>query len=521
MPLVLVVALLGATVRIYFALQSMHFLITELIPDDAFYYFVISRNTALGRGISFDGINPTNGIHPLWMVLLVPVFALLEGAASVRAPLLIGALFDVVAGLLIYLVLRNSLRRAGLIAVPVAFVVFSMWMFSPFAIRQSLNGLETSLNLLLLTTVIFLMMRLKVANLSSVIVVSAIWGLVLLSRTDTILFWIPAIAFIFLRAPKKNLKPIVVSVFTTLLVLSPWIIWNLLTFDTVVQSSAVAMPQFIRANWLAETGQEATPFRILSHIKSLIWLDFRRLLTFSGLAPRAIIVVVALCILILLTTKKAAHSVLSLLQKNAYLLVGLAAWFIVHDGIRWMTRDWYFVVPVLIVWLSVAFLVAGAFTVFRIRGWTSAGVLFAALLIFQVSAPAVAMWNQLVPTLGRTPWPWQARMLEGANWIRESLPEDAFVGSWNAGILGFYSERVVTNLDGVVNNEILSYVRNNQVCEYLNDANVEFVAEFDSGINAWAPFWVENGEPRVSLEPIWLASGVGNPFSVYRFNGNC
>ena len=131
------------------------------------------------------------------------------------------------------------------------------------------------------------------------------------------------------------------------------------------------------------------------------------------------------------------------------------------------------------------------------------------------------MWNQLVPTLGRTPWPWQARMLEGANWIRESLPEDAFVGSWNAGILGFYSERVVTNLDGVVNNEILSYVRNNQVCEYLNDAKVEFVAEFDSGINAWAPFWVENGEPRVSLEPIWLASGDGNPFSVYRFNGKC
>ena len=191
----------------------MHFLITELIPDDAFYYFAISRNTALGRGISFDGINPTNGIHPLWMVLLVPVFALVEGAASVRAPLLIGALFDVAAGLLIYLVLRNSLRRAGLIAVPVAFVVFSMWMFSPFAIRQSLNGLETSLNLLLLTTVIFLMMRLEVANFSSVIVVSAIWGLVLLSRTDTILFWIPAIAFIFLRAPKKNLKPIVVSVF--------------------------------------------------------------------------------------------------------------------------------------------------------------------------------------------------------------------------------------------------------------------------------------------------------------------
>ena len=54
--------------------------------DDAFYYFGIARNVAEGHGSTFDGINLTNGYHPLWMLLSVPVFGLgLDGTGAVRA----------------------------------------------------------------------------------------------------------------------------------------------------------------------------------------------------------------------------------------------------------------------------------------------------------------------------------------------------------------------------------------------------------------------------------------------------
>ena len=43
--------------------------------DDAYYYFGIARNVADGHGSTFDGINSTNGYHPLWLALCVPVFA--------------------------------------------------------------------------------------------------------------------------------------------------------------------------------------------------------------------------------------------------------------------------------------------------------------------------------------------------------------------------------------------------------------------------------------------------------------
>src|SRR3970040_241629 len=44
--------------------------------DDAYYYFKVAQNISEGHGSTFDGINPTNGYHPLWMLVCVPIFAL-------------------------------------------------------------------------------------------------------------------------------------------------------------------------------------------------------------------------------------------------------------------------------------------------------------------------------------------------------------------------------------------------------------------------------------------------------------
>jgi hypothetical protein len=49
-------------------------LLIESFHDDAYYYFEVASNLAAGRGSTFDGIEPTNGYHPLWLLLLTPVF---------------------------------------------------------------------------------------------------------------------------------------------------------------------------------------------------------------------------------------------------------------------------------------------------------------------------------------------------------------------------------------------------------------------------------------------------------------
>ena len=44
--------------------------------DDVYYYFVIAKNIINGYGSSYDGISLTNGYHPLWMMAILPIFAL-------------------------------------------------------------------------------------------------------------------------------------------------------------------------------------------------------------------------------------------------------------------------------------------------------------------------------------------------------------------------------------------------------------------------------------------------------------
>jgi hypothetical protein len=41
--------------------------------DDSFFYIKTANNIAKGLGSTFDGINTTNGYHPLWMLILVLV----------------------------------------------------------------------------------------------------------------------------------------------------------------------------------------------------------------------------------------------------------------------------------------------------------------------------------------------------------------------------------------------------------------------------------------------------------------
>ena len=45
------------------------------IRDDAYYYYKVAQNISEGHGSTFDGINPTNGYHPLWMLICIPIFA--------------------------------------------------------------------------------------------------------------------------------------------------------------------------------------------------------------------------------------------------------------------------------------------------------------------------------------------------------------------------------------------------------------------------------------------------------------
>ena len=94
--------------------------------DDAYYYFKVAQNISEGHGSTFDGINRTNGYHPLWMLICIPIFALarFDLILPLRVLLLVMSGLSVVTAILLY-------RLLGRVFAPAIGALAALfWVFS-------------------------------------------------------------------------------------------------------------------------------------------------------------------------------------------------------------------------------------------------------------------------------------------------------------------------------------------------------------------------------------------------------
>jgi hypothetical protein len=110
--------------------------------DDAYYYFKVAQNISEGHGSTFDGINETNGYHPLWMFICVPIFALarFDLILPLRVLFLVMSGFSVATAILLY-------RLIGKVFVPAIGAIAALyWAFSTDILKQVYQqGLETGI----------------------------------------------------------------------------------------------------------------------------------------------------------------------------------------------------------------------------------------------------------------------------------------------------------------------------------------------------------------------------------------
>jgi hypothetical protein len=94
--------------------------------DDAYYYFKVAQNISEGHGSTFDGINRTNGYHPLWMLVCIPIFSLarFDLILPLRVLLLVMSGLSVATAILLY-------RLIGRIFAPAIGAIAALfWVFS-------------------------------------------------------------------------------------------------------------------------------------------------------------------------------------------------------------------------------------------------------------------------------------------------------------------------------------------------------------------------------------------------------
>ena len=101
----IILILVVMTISLYAALSDAQNLSWRWFTrDDAYYYFKVAQNISEGHGSTFDGIDATNGYHPLWMLVCIPIFALarFDLILPLRILLLVMSGLSVATGILLY-----------------------------------------------------------------------------------------------------------------------------------------------------------------------------------------------------------------------------------------------------------------------------------------------------------------------------------------------------------------------------------------------------------------------------------
>ena len=157
--------------------------------DDAYYYFKVAQNISEGHGSTFDGINATNGYHPLWMLICVPIFALarFDLILPLRVLLLVMSGLSVATAILLY-------RLVGKVFVPAIGAIAALfWVFSfdVLAIVYQ-HGLETGIAAFFIVLLIYKLYgfdkswRTQAVSKRQILTLGIIAALAMFSRLDLV-----------------------------------------------------------------------------------------------------------------------------------------------------------------------------------------------------------------------------------------------------------------------------------------------------------------------------------------------
>jgi NADH:ubiquinone oxidoreductase subunit 6 (subunit J) len=487
--------------------------------DDAFYYFGIARNVANGHGSTFDGINPTNGYHPLWMLMAVPVYwAGLDGTAAVRVLLALQVLLYGGALVLVALTAGRMIEgwsrlrerkgaadadRAATWCTALAGMALVLAGGNPFIVKIFVNGLESGVVVLLDATLLWVAVRqrrrwLTRGTSGGRVAIGALLALIVLGRTDSVLL-VGALGLWTLTEAKplgrRALRPLAELFALPAIALALYLVSNQVMFGITMQISGMVKRQPLTI------GRVVTMAVVVAIAGAVGWLGWARC-TGAGRRGRF---------------RRTGRFASSTSWYAAFCIV-LVAYYQVLQTQQWL---WYYC-PVAIYVLFLLVIGVADF------GESAALEAPAGRPIGQALAPVAAiLFAPLVVALviqTRAFVDPHLRSIQMANrdageWIDDNLPGTAVLASWDAGAVGYFAGRPVINLDGVANSvEYDDASRNGIVGAFLAERGLTGI------VNHGTPMDGRDPEIEAFVRGLWgeetAASAVVVKSWPFRYSGN-
>jgi hypothetical protein len=404
--------------------------------DDAYYYFAIARHVAAGHGSTFDGINHTNGYHPLWLVVCVLPYLLgLGQLVAVRFVLVVQLVLWALTLWMVATVVgdavdgfpRLSGRSQRTAAVALA-VVFFIAAANPFVMKTFVNGLESGIAAVAAAGLLVLACRrgqwLPGESRRAQLGAGAVFAVAFLARTDAVFFIGAALVWSVLASRGHERRELLLTFAVPAVVAAAYLASNRLLFGSPLQVSGVVKR-------LPLTGARTIGMLMAGIVALAIVAAVRNLGSGTGRFART----------------------RGLLATTGWFAAGCVLLVAYYRLLSVETYLWYYAPLVLYGIVLVMHVAADLLEGAAVEA--PAGrvphrqiLLFAALLAAPLVAASIVSGRSFID-------PGLRSLMDGDRavgiWLGATLPRGQVAASWDAGVIGYFADRPVVNLDGLVN----------------------------------------------------------------------
>ena len=302
--------------------------------------------------------------------------------------------------------------------------------------------------------------RMREIDTRAAIALGALVGLAGLARTENVLLGIAMFGWLLTRTRRP--RHVLGFAATAVLVVSPWLIWNLVHFGTIVQVSGAAKTQFHLYHPLR--GYLRVPYEMLAHAEQFV--------AGEEFQPRRRTIALAITTLVLV----ACAVVAGRRRRPAGALVPVAVLVMLHVAFYGYIQRSYFNWYVMPVVLGAAILQGERLSQARRS--------VVAVLVAAAAVQCAITLGMFATTYVRSPRE-PERRTEARLASIAMLPDHARVAGWNVGALGYFTairrpDVTLFNLDCVVNNELFAAWQHGEYMRWISE-HVDWLVERPQG----------------------------------------
>jgi len=442
------------------------------LMDDSYIFFKISRDLADWLSGAIPSLQLTSGFQPLIAFLYFPFFQLFwyQKEFPIHLALSLNALLGFFAHILLYCLLRKIVNRS------IATFLVSIWIWSPYVMYQSINGMETTLALLLLLITLHYYWRINHLShhqFRSWFVLGLLLGIGFWARVDLGMLGVAIVidqTWLAIQGDRYSrslrLKDILLCSLTALVVASPWMIFIIINTGNLLPISGRAVRQVTNVvfNHLY-LNHSGFSLMMLARFK-------RELLIYQPLIALSKHISWQLCIsglsllgLILAVRDRQLRILFRPILIFQFLI--LASYIIIIGG-AWHLNRYLYPVYTLMLFLHASTLRYLELRI-KLRPLIVAIMLFILCIpyAFSYTAQYHFQWSQNLP----------ARYLSAALFAKDRIPPKAKVGTFQSGCLSYWLDNQVINLDGVLNKEAYFHLQNKTMDVYLDEQKIDYLVE--------------------------------------------